>query len=93
MAIVQVPGFETDWVPLSQAIFRFCIEDNPALEELYHKPLDQLTESTSQNCARRPLLSACLQNFSRRRPKRRRSILTHSRGRFRFILTRPVGHA
>jgi len=88
MAIVQVPGFETDCIPLSQAIFQFCIEDNPALEELYQKPLNQLTDLTSQNCARRPLLSARLQNFSRRRPKRRRSILTHTRARFRFALTR-----
>ena len=55
MAIVQVPGFETDWVPLSQAIFQFCIEDNPALEELYHKPLDQLTESDIAELRQAPL--------------------------------------
>ena len=93
VAIVQVPGFETDWVPLSQAIFQFCIEDNPELQELYQKPLNQLTESDIAELREAPLLSARLQNFSRRRLKRRRSILTHTRERFRFALTRRVGHA
>ena len=55
MAIVQVPGFETDCIPLSQAIFQFCIEDNPALEELYQKPLNQLTKSDIAELREAPL--------------------------------------
>src|SRR5262249_49581605 len=45
MDSTHVPGFEADWVPLSRAIFQFCIEDSLALEDLCQKPFDQLTET------------------------------------------------
>jgi len=90
MAIVQVPGFETDCIPLSQAIFQFCIEDNPALEELYQKPLNQLTESDIAELREAPLALGTLTKLLQKETQASKINIDPHKGTFSFCFDSPV---